>query len=211
MNPPTAHRELPQTYQLAKTIDLIKQPKLFIILNVIGIGLFIACWVLLTWLLVLVRPDVGVSEIRFVISLNQAGSFLIALLVFLLVFVSMVTLHEAIHGLFFWLYTQGKVKFAFKGAYAYAAAPDWYLQKRPYMVVSMAPLIMMSIIGCVALLLVPLGWVNPLMLVITMNAAGAIGDIYVFLLLLRMPEDVLIRDFGERMELFTRSDENSVS
>lgn len=209
MNPPYAHRNLPETYQLLKKIDLIKQPKLFIILNVIGIGLFIACWVLLTWMLVLVRPDVGVSEIRFVISLNQSGSFLMVLLVFLLVFVSMVTLHEAIHGLFFWLYTRGKVKFAFKGAYAYAAAPDWYLAKRPYMVVSMAPLIIMSIVGVVALMVVPFSWINPLMLVITMNAAGAIGDIYVFSLLLRMPGHVLVQDFGEQMEIYARDNRNT--
>jgi hypothetical protein len=38
-----------------------------------------------------------------------------------------------------------------------------------------------------------------------MNASGAVGDIYVFFWLLGLSRDGLIRDFGERMEVYTRN------
>ena len=202
---------LPEDYRLLKKLDLIKDKKLFIYLNLIGIGLFVACWLLLDWLVLLLRPDIGVAESRFVLTIDQGGSILAVLLTFLLVFFTMVIFHEAIHGLFFWWFTRGKVKFAFKGAYAYAAAPDWYLPKRPYMIVSLAPLVLMTLMGVAAMLVVPLGWISPIMLVVALNAAGAIGDIYVFFLLLRMPEDVLVQDFGEKMEIYSLEDGKSTS
>jgi hypothetical protein len=207
MQPPHAYRELPEGYQLDKTLDLVKDKKLFIQLNGVGIGLFIACWVLLGGLVVLLHPGLSALETRFVLTLNQGGSFIRSLLVLLAVFFAMVTLHEAIHGLFFWLFTRSKVKFAFKGAYAYAAAPGWYLFKRPYMIVSLAPLVVMTLLGIVLMLILPLAWIPAVLLLVAMNAAGAIGDIYVFILLLRTRGDVLVQDYGEKMDFFTREGE----
>jgi hypothetical protein len=135
------------------------------------------------------------------------GSFLMPLLVLLGVIFAMVILHEAIHGLFFRLFTGGKVKFAFKGAYAYAAAPDWYVNKPPYLLISLAPLVLITVLGLISLLFAPASWISPLMLLITLNASGAIGDLYVFFLLLRMPGDVLVRDFGEQMEIYSRTED----
>jgi hypothetical protein len=209
MQPPYAHRTQPEGYQIHKTLDLVKDKNLFILLNVVGIGLFITCWVLLGGLVRLVRPDLGAFEISFVLTLDQSGSFIRSLLVLLAVFFAMVTLHEAIHGLFFWLFTRSKVKFAFKGAYAYAAAPGWYLFKTPYMIVSLAPLVVMTLLGIVLMLILPLAWIPAVLLLVAMNAAGAIGDIYVFFLLLRMRGDVLVQDYGEKMDFFTRECEPS--
>ena len=205
MKQPYAHRTLPEGYALSRTIDLIKDLKLLLILSAASLGLFLVSWVGLAWLLRLLRPDFTTGA-SFEFTPSGTGGILLPLLVLLGVIFVMVVLHEAIHGVCFWLFTGGRVKFAFKGAYAYAAAPDWFLHKRPYMLVSMAPLVLITVLGLMALWWAPPGWIAPLMLLIAMNASGAIGDIYVFFLLTKMPEDALVQDFGELMKLFTHSE-----
>jgi hypothetical protein len=202
MNRPYAWQTLPEGYQKYKNLDLIKDQKLLILLSLASVGLFIASWAGLAWLLIRLRPDLASEGVSFSLTSDSTGSFITPLLVLLAVIIAMVILHEAIHGLFFHLFTGGKVKFAFKGAYAYAAAPDWYVDKAPYMLISLAPLVLITVLGVILLLFVPVGWISPVMLLIALNASGAIGDIYVFFLLLRTPGDVLIQDFGEQMDIF---------
>lgn len=205
MKQPYAQRALPDGYDLSRSLDLIKDRKLLLILSLVSLGLFLVCWVGLAWLLRLLRPDFTAGA-SFEFSLSGLGGMLLPLLVLLGVIFVMVVLHEAIHGVCFWLFTGGRVKFAFKGAYAFAAAPDWYLYKWPYMVVSLAPLVLITVLGLMALWWAPTSWIAPLMLLIALNASGAVGDMYVFFLLTKMPEDALVQDFGEQMMLFTRSE-----
>lgn len=207
MNRTGAQGSLPDDYHLFKSLDLIKDQRLLIFLSLASLALFAASWVGLGWLLQLLRPDFAFGGVSFSITLETVGSIFVQLLILLAVIFVMVTLHEAIHGLFFWLFTGGRVKFAFRGAYAYAAAPGWYIKKIPYLVVSMAPLVLISLLGIAALLAVPANWIIPIMLLIAMNASGAVGDLYVFFLLTGLPGDVLVQDFGERMEIYTRTDE----
>ena len=71
----------------------------------------------------------------------------------------MIVLHEGLHGLFFWLFTREKPKFAFKGFYAYAAMPDWYLPKKEYLITALAPLVGITLLGVLGLALLP-GWAD---------------------------------------------------
>lgn len=202
MKAPSAKKILPEGYRLSQSLDLIQDRKLLLTLSLISVGLFIFSWVGLGWLVQWLRPGVisGVVGISF--RITGLADILSPFLVILIVTLVMITVHEAIHGIFFWVFTGGRVKFAFKGAYAYAAAPDWYLPKKPYMVVSLAPLVLMTVMGVLALLWVPINWVTPIILLLAMNASGAVGDIYVFLLLIRMEDDVFIQDFGEKMKIY---------
>lgn len=205
-----ATQTLPDNYQLSKILDLIKEPKLLLSLSLFSIVLFIGAWVGLGWLLQWLRPDINTGGFSLTFEVAGLAAILTPFLVILGVTAVMIFVHEAIHGIFFRVYTGGKVKFAFKGAYAYAAAPGWYIPKKPYMVVSLAPLVLMTVGGVLALVWVPANWVIPIMLLVAMNAAGAVGDIYVFWLLTRMAEDVFIRDFGERMNIYTPGVEGGV-
>lgn len=197
---------LPEGYGLRGRLDLIKDRKLLLILSLASVVMLVICGAGLLWLLKILRPDFTMGT-GFSLTIDSWGPILSILLILLGVTFSMLILHEAIHGLFFWIFTGGRVKFAFKGAYAYAAAPDWYLPKYPYLVVSLAPLVLMTLLGIVALLWVPTSWIPAITLLITMNASGAVGDIYVFFWLLGLPGDVLIRDFGEQMEVYTHTSE----
>jgi len=114
----------------------------------------------------------------------------------------MVFLHEGIHGLFFWIFTKEKPKFGFKLIYAYAGAPGWHITKWPYLVIGIAPLIIISIIGFAVMLIVPVEWIIPIMLFITINAGGAAGDIYTVFWLLKSPENILVHDSGDWVKIF---------
>lgn len=201
-------QSLPEGYELRARVDLIKNRKLLLILSLASVVMLIICGAGLWWLLQFLRPDFVVAG-SFSLTVDSGGTAFTSLLILLGVVFGMLILHEAIHGLFFWIFTGGRVKFAFKGAYAYAAAPDWYLPKSPYLVVSLAPLVLITLLGIVAFLWVPLSWIPAIMLLIIMNASGAVGDIYVFFWLLGLPSDGLIRDFGEQMEVYTHNGEET--
>lgn len=207
MSRPQATQTLPENYRLLRFLNLIQDRKVLLYLSLASLVLFVAAWVGLVGLLQRLRPDFAARGTAFSFTVTGiVGIILPLIVIFGVMFVMLIT-HEAIHGLFFWLFTGGRVKFAFKGAYAYAAAPDWYLPKLPYMVVSLAPLVLMTCAGIVALLWVPLTWITPIQLLISMNVSGAVGDIYVFLLLTRIGDEVLIQDFGEQMAIYVPNNE----
>jgi hypothetical protein len=208
INRPGAYNALPDGFHLLKSLDLIKDRKMLVLLSLASLGFFVVSWAGLAWLLQVLRPNIAPGSESISFSLTGAASIFVQLLVLLGVIFVMVTLHEAIHGVFFWLFTGGRVKFAFRGAYAYAAAPGWYIRKAPYLFISMAPLVLISLLGVIALLLIPVNWILPVLLLVAMNASGAVGDLYVFFLLVSKSGDMLVQDFGERMEIYARNAEN---
>lgn len=211
MNAPKATKTLPNGYNLWINLNLIKDTKRLLTLSLVSIGLFIVAWFGLGWLFLWLRPGTSMDVLSLSFRITGVVDFLVPFLVIIGVTFVMITVHEAIHGIFFRVFTGGRVKYAFKGAYAYAAAPDWYIPKKPYMVVSLAPLVLMTIVGVLALLWVPVNWVTPIILLLAMNASGAVGDIYVFLLLIRLEDDAFIKDFGEKMKIYTPGDEGTVA
>lgn len=113
-----------------------------------------------------------------------------------------IVLHELIHGLGFWLFTRDRPAFGFKGLYAYAAAPRWYLPRNQHVVAGLAPLGVTSLAGLLLVPLVPPAPVGALVLILTLNAAGTIGDLVVMGWLLTRPATTLVRDGGDTFSLF---------
>ena len=128
---------------------------------------------------------------------------LVALVVLIATTFAILVLHELVHGLFFWLFTRSRPRFGFKGAYAYAAAPGWYIPRPQFLTVGLAPLALISLAG---LLILPVT-APPVSLVVIvaliLNAAGAIGDLYMVVRLLFVPHGVLIEDHGDGIRWFT--------
>jgi hypothetical protein len=99
-------------------------------------------------------------------------------------------------------FTRTRPVFAFRGYYAYAAAPGWYFPRRQYILVSLAPLVLLSLLGLVALVFVPAGWFLPVILFMSFNGGGAVGDLAVFFWLLRQPSTCLAYDVGDAVTLY---------
>ena len=200
MNPT---RELPPIYAHKSTFDLTHNTRLAILLNVLGAGLlFFFAWVFLEITLSL-RPE-------FLDHINLEISTIIDLLklvgILLAVTVVMVVVHEGIHGFFFWLITHERPSFGYRAYYAFACAPGWYIPRNPYLVVSLSPFILISIVGVGLLAILPYNLIPAMLLLVAMNAAGAIGDLMVSIWLFTKPALSLIKDYGDKISLYMPGD-----
>ena len=130
-------------------------------------------------------------------SIDSGGDLAALLVVLVAILVVPIVLHEAIHGAFFWLFTRDRPVFAFKGYAASASAPEWHIPRCQYLVVGLAPLVILTLLGLLLLAVAPDAWVVPLVLAITFHGAGTIGDVASVLWLLRFPRGTLFRDTGD--------------
>lgn len=186
---------LPENYALAWEVDLRRDKNLNIVLQVIG-----TLWTLLlgyglleafAWL---GRPiDLGLWFAK--ASLPTIGMFLLDMLI-------TITIHELVHGLWFWVFAQHRPVFGYGPGYAYAAMPAWYFPKGQYLVIGLAPLVMLTVFGLLAALLAPEWLLVPLFWGLVINAGGAIGDVYVTMRIVREADNIWVRDRGDGFEVF---------
>ena len=189
-----ATQTLPENYQPFARLN-IEDKRTQLILNIAGLVLLAVFGVFFfLWMAAFHSADFA-AGIQFNL---QIGQFLAAILALIIVLV----LHEGIHGLAYWLLAGVRPVFAFKGAYAYAAAPGWYVARGPYLAIGLAPLVLLSLAGMLALAVAPLSWLAVIYFAVVMNAAGAVGDLWVAVLLLRAPRGCLALDSGEEIQLF---------
>jgi hypothetical protein len=124
------------------------------------------------------------------------------LFVILALIILMLVVHELIHGMFFWLFTRERPKFALRSGYAFAAAPNWYLPKFQYIIVGISPLIVISLICVVSAIFIPATMVPYALFVATFNAAGALGDMIVVAWILGQSTNILVKDQGDKFFSF---------
>jgi hypothetical protein len=115
---------------------------------------------------------------------------------FILALLLVMVIHELIHGFFFYLFTGAKPVIGFKSVYAYAGAPDWYIKKKYFIVITLSPLVLISSAGFLLLYLLNPPYSSIVFLVMTANAAGCAGDIWMSILLSRKPTETYINDTG---------------
>ncbi len=193
---------LPSTYQRQGTLNLSRQPLLIVALSLGSVLLFGLTAGTMLWALPLLHPGIqGFSG-----TVDGITGLLRVLLFGLALLVVLVVLHEGIHGLVFWRVTGDRPQFGFKGLYAYTAAPSWYLGRNQYIMVALAPLLLITVGGILLIVVLPTAAVLPTMLVVALNAGGAIGDIVVTLWLLRADATVLVQDTGDAVTVFRLTD-----
>jgi hypothetical protein len=197
----TVTNTLPQNYRLHRRLD-IKERKNLILMNIWGAVLFLASAVffplLAGWLGAEGDPGTG-------FELAGVGGIAALLGMLLVVSAVMIVIHEGLHGLCFWYYTRERPRFAFKGFYAYAAMPGWYLPRRQYLISALAPLVGITLLGVAGLALLPRWADSPLVWLLILNTSGAVGDLWIAWELLRAPRGVLGMDYGEHSELYVPS------
>jgi hypothetical protein len=190
---PTAVSSLPEKYLEIASIDLSKDRKLLLILNIIGIILFFLFGWFFLHLAKIRNPSIQDMSIPINIWL---------IIIFFIASIITFLLHEIVHGIFFWFFTRSIPRFGFKGAYAFAAAPGWYIRRNPYFVIGLSPIIIISLVGLLLLPAAPAFLVTPLLIILTVNASGAVGDLAVCIWLTRFPPQTLILDHGDAIILF---------
>jgi len=193
-------KTLPENYHAIGSIDLSLNRRALIWLNVLGLGLFVVTGSAFVQVLYWLRPNEAGSGLT--LDLSSAGSILELVAAFLALYAGMILLHEAVHGSFFWVFTRERPVFAIRWAYAYAAAPGWFLPRNLYFVTALSPLVGISLLGLAVFALAPPAWFMPTLIVLVANASGAIGDIWVAVWLLRHPPSCLACDKGDAVTLY---------
>lgn len=196
-----ATQSLPPGYHSIGTVDIAKDQRLLVWLNLAGVIVLAASGWLFFRIMVWLRPqDAAKAFARLEISSITGAVSLLAWVLGLTAF--HVILHEAIHGIFFWLFTCSRPRFALRWSYAYASAPDWYIPRDPFLITTLSPLVVITFLGLLIFRAAPTAWLLPAWYVISMNAAGTGGDAMVAAWLLRQPSTCLAQDRGDAVTLY---------
>jgi hypothetical protein len=194
----SATRTLPDGYTQTHEINLTKNKRLSNLLNIAGFIIFVLSFVLLGLFVRWVRPDLSIITF----TIRGDLSALLQLLGLLLLVALIMVVHVLIHGLFFWVFTRSKPAYALRRAYAYAAAPDWFIPVRQYWIIGLAPLVLIDAIGILLIMLAPARWILTILLLVALNTAGSIGDMLITLRLLRLSPASLAKDTGDSVCFF---------
>jgi hypothetical protein len=194
-----ATQTVPEGYRLHGTLNLAKSPRLFLLLNLLGVPVLVIAAAGFMALARVLRPAATTALLDEIAAGFNPVRGLLGLLAVLLV---MVLVHEAIHGFFFWWFTRARPAFGVGAGYAYASAPGWYLPRNQYLVVGLAPLVVISLVGIGLVAVGPAAWLPALLAVMVSNASGAVGDMAVVVWLLTLPRETLASDDGDAVSVY---------
>ncbi len=185
---------LPENYGLIKTVDLQKNKKLALLVNSIAV-LIVAAMVI---------PMLFYIPISTLFSMDQGfGMYCIRFAALILSAVVYLVLHELVHGITMKICGTKKVKYGFTGLYAFAGSEDYY-DKKSYIAIALAPIIVWGIVLTAINCFVPYDWFWVVYFIQIMNISGAAGDLYVTYKFSRLPADILVRDNGVSMEIYSK-------
>jgi len=124
----------------------------------------------------------------------------------LIIIVLVLPLHELIHGAAI-LGCGYRPRFGMmlsKGV-LYATADDALFTRRQYIVVALAPLVVISLLGVLLIGLLPTGWWWTIALAVIMNNGSAIGDLWAAYIVRPYPAASLVRDTADGFIIYSPS------
>ena len=184
---------LPEGYNEIYSVDLQKDKKTAVLLNFIAIviaGLMIVPGHYFVPITTLFDMEHGLR--------NYTLRFLLLIVLMILYLV----LHELVHGIAMKLCGTRKVKYGFTGMYAYAGSNDYY-GKKAYIFIALAPVVFWGIVLAVINPFVSVEWFWVVYLIQIMNLSGAAGDLFITVRFSRFPENILIKDYGVGMTVYS--------
>jgi hypothetical protein len=191
--------QLPQGYEKLGEVQLAKNQGLLIGLNLAALPLLVG-WAWLFGYAVHVLVPGFTLPTEYTIDLRGLAG-LVGM--FVGIMVGVILVHEAIHGVFFWVFSGQRPVFGITWKYAYASAPGWYFPRGQYLIIGLAPLVLISLAGVLILPVIPYAAIPGLLIALTLNATGAIGDLYIVGNLLFVPRHTLILDQKDQITWYS--------
>ena len=185
---------LPEDYGEIYAIDLQKDKKKAILIN--GLAILIAVMVAV--------PAAFIKPVGALFDMSHGwGAYFLRFGVMMVASIAYLVLHELVHGIAMKLCGTKKVRYGFTGLYAFAGSDDYY-GKKSYIFIALAPVVLWGIVLAVICCLVPDEWFWVAYIVQITNISGAAGDLFVTVRFSRMPADILVRDYGVSMRVYTK-------
>lgn len=180
-------------YKECTKIDLVKNKKEALLVNIYGIIIMVVMAVFIPLLIM-----------GGIIEFNLETTFPLFFIVLLISLILYIPLHEIVHGIVLKNYTDEKLSFGWKLVYAYCGSKEAVVNRREYYAVALAPLLVFSVVFISLMVLNPsLSLVWYVMEI--MNVSGSVGDIYVSVKLRKeKSRDILITDSGTDMSFWSR-------
>ena len=183
---------LPEGYGLLYSVDLQKNKKMAVIVNVIAAVIAVLM----------------IVPVHFLIPINTLFTYdemyIPRLLSVVVLYVGYIILHELVHGVAMKICGTKKVKYGFTGMYAFAGSDDYY-SKASYIFIALAPVVLWGVVLGALSFIVPTSWFWVLYMVQVGNISGAAGDFFVTFKFSRMPRDILVKDYGVGMNVYSAS------
>lgn len=179
--------ELPIGYSKSFEVDLQKNKKLAVIINLIA---FVIAVIM-----------IATANIFVPINLKYNTGTLVGMLVMLFGMVLYIILHEIVHGIFMKKYSGIKPSYGFTFLYAYAGSTA-YFNKKNYITIALAPVVIWGVVLLVLNIIVPTSWFYVVYIIQVANISGAVGDIYVTCKFHKLSDDILINDTGVAMTVW---------
>ena len=192
----TTRPEVPENYRELFSIDLQKEKKLMLLVN--GLSLAIGAVLFVAGLLMV--PITALFDLE-----SGLGAYIARFAVLVVGMIAYILLHELVHGVFMRYFSGRKPHYGFTGMYAYAGS-DACFDRRSYIVIALAPVVIWGLVLAVLAPVVPRSWFWVVYLIQIINLSGAAGDYYVTVRFLRLPPDILVRDTGVSMTVFGPKD-----
>ncbi len=180
-------------YKECTKIDLVKNKKEALLVNIYGIIIMVVMAVFIPLLIM-----------GGIIEFNLETTFPLFFIVLLISLILYIPLHEIVHGIVLKNYTDEKLSFGWKLVYAYCGSKEAVVDRKEYYAVALAPLLVFSVVFISLMVLNPsLSLVWYVMEI--MNVSGSVGDIYVSIKLRKeKSRDILITDSGTDMSFWSR-------
>lgn len=186
---------LPDGYKEIYSIDLKKNKKMSLLVNLLAIFISIAMAV----------PMHFIVPITTLFDMEQGlKDYTMRFVVLLVASVLYIILHEAVHGIAMKICGTKKVKYGFTGLYAFAGSDDFY-DKTAYIFIALAPVILWGVVFAIINPFVPTSWFWVVYMLQIMNISGAAGDFFVSARFSRLPKDILVKDYGVGMTVYSES------
>ncbi len=188
-----ACQSLPEGYREIYTVNLQKDKKTALLVNTLAVLIGLAMGI----------PMHFAVPITTLFDFSQGPLYIwIRYGVMMLAVVVYMILHELVHGVAMKLCGTKHVKYGFTGLYAFAGSDDYY-DKYSYITIALAPVVVWGIVIAVVNVFVPTSWFWVVYILQISNISGAAGDFFVTIKFLRFPRDILVKDIGVGMTVYS--------
>ncbi len=189
-----AFETLPEGYGEFYAVDLQKDKKMSLVVNLLAAVIAV----------LMIVPMHFAVPVNTMFSMESGmQNYYIRFGALLVLMVLYMILHELVHGVAMKICGTKKVKYGFTGLYAFAGSKDFY-NKKAYIFIALAPVVLWGIVLAVINALVPVEWFWIVYMIQIINVSGAAGDLFVTVKFSRMPGDILVQDYGVGMTVYSK-------
>ena len=185
----------PENYQEVLSWKVTGKPIRVIVLNIVGVILFVIFGMIFFSIAIRVGKLPSDGNLQF--GLGEMGLAIAGIVV---TFV----LHELTHGLVMQLFgAKPKYGIIWKGLMLYATSPGYAYRRNNYVVIALAPFLFISALVVLGMwILQGTAWVALLAICGVVNASGAVGDMWITMIVLRYAATAYVMDERDGIRVF---------